>query len=1204
LKRKNLLLFLLLLIVSFSQTVYSQTSISGTINEYTAVDSIYPTKDTIEVRNPSFFNANDTVMVYQVKGAEVRTDTTSAGSRHLFGTFASVNSANNAGNYEIILVDKVEGNLVIFKVGLNNTYDSEDIVQLITVPSYISASVDAELTCKNWEDSTGGILVLMVSDTLFLNADINVTGKGFRGAQPYLSNGECANTDLFLYESYYFGDDADTISAGFKGEGVAKFSSVFRKGLGRWANGGGGGNGRFTGGGGGGSAGNGGNGGAEDTTLCSTTSWPIDNWKGLGGNDGYGLDGIPNTIKDSTIFFGGGGGSGTHTGGLTVSNGGNGGGIVVIVATNIKTSGHQIIANGESVTNVATASAGGGGGGGVVVFDVDSIIGDISVYCNGGNGGNSQFDGKSGPGGGGGGGVVFWKKLKPANVTTVTTSGGEAGYVQELYPGTVKSYTATDGSFGSKKNNVKTPLTGFLYNSIIANQDACWGYAPTLLEGSSLRGGTGSYTYQWQSSPDDAGWTNISGATQAEYQPGAVTDTIYFRRIGYSGPITDYGNSIKVNVHASIVNNNIFGDDLITCINTLGDTITGTKVTQGGDNVSYDYFWQTKLDSGNWSDFSSAETNDTTMYPGVISDTTFVRRIVVSGACRDTVAPAIKVTALPEIDNNIITAVEEICYNVDPDAIVGTIPVGGLGDPNYTYEWQQKTNSSSWIKIGGDQKDFDPSNLIDTTYYKRFVYSDNCTSESDVDTIIVLADITNNNIITIDPTSTCYNTEKFIEATLPKGGRNIYEYQWEESPDGFAWSDVSADGENQDYISYDLIAKTYFRRHVISGACESTSADIEVTIDPLPIAVLTGFTDTICSGTELDFEFTVTTGSEEYSLTYNDGIDDSSVTGLLENSNIIPISPSTDQESYDFNYTIVSVEDQNGCFATDMTGSVAIRAYGNPIANPGNDTSNCSLDFQLMAIPTLGDGVWSIIESESGITTLNDENLANANISVSEAGIYKYEWKETNWNCVDADTVVLNFYEQLQDVGIIEDDAKPDDGFVTLRYIDSYELQGDYTDPDETDTVISEWKDISYNKDISNKEEKITFLENLTDNNNSGIIITWTVQKGVCQEFVDSVTLILEEIYRPTGFTPNGDGINDYLKFLGLENGISNVLIIYNRWGTEVFRMDNFSNEPGWDGLTNDGNELPEDTYYYILNVTNKSNKIDNYKGYFVLKRF
>jgi gliding motility-associated-like protein len=1198
LKRKDLFLFLLLLIISFTKTVYSQTSISGIINQYTAVDSIYPTKDTIEVRNPAFFSADDTVMVYQAKGADVRTDTTSDGSRHLFGTFASINSANNAGNYEIILIEKVIGNLVIFKVGLNNTYDTEDIVQLITVPAYISASVDAELTCKNWVDSTGGVLVLMVSDTLFLNADINVSGKGFRGAQPYLSNGECASTDFILYKSYYFGDDADTISAGFKGEGVSKFHPAFRKGLGRWANGGGGGNGRFTGGGGGGSAGNGGNGGAEDTTVCSITSWPEGNWKGLGGNDGYGLDGIIGTINDSTIFLGGGGGAGTYSGVLTASNGGNGGGIVIIIATNIKTSGHQIIANGETVTSVATASAGGAGAGGVVVFDIDTIVGDISVYCNGGNGGNSQFDGKSGPGGGGGGGVVFWKKLKPDNVTVVSTSGGEAGYVQELYPGTVKSYTASDGNIGSKKNNVKTPLTGFLYNSIIANQNACWGYAPTLLEGSSLRGGTGTYTYQWQSSPDDALWTNIPGAINSKYQPEPVTDTIYYRRIGYSGPIIDYGNSIKVNVHASIVNNNIFGDDVLTCINNVGDTILGTKVTAGGDNISYDYIWQLRLDSDTWSDFTSAETNDTTMFPGIISDTTFVRRIVVSGACRDTVAPPIEITAFAEIDNNIITAVDEICFNDDPATIIGNTPVNG--DGSYLYQWQERTNSTSWTDISGAVgKDFDPPNLTDTTYYKRFVYSDDCFDESEADTIIVLSVINNNIITTTNPTSTCYNTQKLVEASIPTGGKNIYDYKWEESPDGFAWSDVSVDGENQDYTSYNLITKTYFRRHVKSGACENTSANIEVTIDPLPIAVLAEFTDTVCSNTDVDLEFTITTGSENYILTYNDGENDFPVSGLLENSNIITINPTTISESKDFNFTIVSVEDQNGCFATDIAGTVDLTVYGNPQANPGINEDNCSLNYQLKAIPTLGSGIWSEINKpENGITVFDNVVISNSNINVSEAGEYTYQWKETNWNCVDSSNVEISFYDQLEDV-----DAGKE--FVKLFYIDEYTLSGTYINPDGESQITSTWERVSDNDgEIVNPQSAETDIINLFDNTNKGIVITWTIQKGVCQEFIDTVTLKLEEVYTPTGFTPNGDGVNDYLKFLGLENAQSNKLIIYNRWGAEVYSTSNFSNEPGWNGTNNDENELPEDTYYYILNVVSKNGSKDNYKGYIVIKRF
>ena len=74
-------------------------------------------------------------MAYQVKGANARTDTTS--NEWIFGT-VNPGTVNNAGHYEIILVELVLGNQVICKAPLGNAYDKDDLVQLIRVPSYLS----------------------------------------------------------------------------------------------------------------------------------------------------------------------------------------------------------------------------------------------------------------------------------------------------------------------------------------------------------------------------------------------------------------------------------------------------------------------------------------------------------------------------------------------------------------------------------------------------------------------------------------------------------------------------------------------------------------------------------------------------------------------------------------------------------------------------------------------------------------------------------------------------------------------------------------------------------------------------------------------------------------------------------------------------------------------------------------------------------
>jgi gliding motility-associated-like protein len=82
-------------------------------------------------------------------------------------------------------------------------------------------------------------------------------------------------------------------------------------------------------------------------------------------------------------------------------------------------------------------------------------------------------------------------------------------------------------------------------------------------------------------------------------------------------------------------------------------------------------------------------------------------------------------------------------------------------------------------------------------------------------------------------------------------------------------------------------------------------------------------------------------------------------------------------------------------------------------------------------------------------------------------------------------------------------------------------------------------------------------------------------------------------------FTPNGDNKNDTFTITGLGNYPDNELIIYNRWGNQVFRMKNYDNS--WDGLW-DGHELPDGTYYYVLCLPdNGTTKIES--GYLELRR-
>jgi gliding motility-associated-like protein len=89
-----------------------------------------------------------------------------------------------------------------------------------------------------------------------------------------------------------------------------------------------------------------------------------------------------------------------------------------------------------------------------------------------------------------------------------------------------------------------------------------------------------------------------------------------------------------------------------------------------------------------------------------------------------------------------------------------------------------------------------------------------------------------------------------------------------------------------------------------------------------------------------------------------------------------------------------------------------------------------------------------------------------------------------------------------------------------------------------------------------------------------------------------------------SGFTPNGDGRNDFFYIKGLEGYPDNELTVFNRWGETVFSAINYKND--WEGkpdrsLINTADGLvPNDTYFYVFK-TKANNK--TYSGYVYITR-
>ena len=68
------------------------------------------------------------------------------------------------------------------------------------------------------------------------------------------------------------------------------------------------------------------------------------------------------------------------------------------------------------------------------------------------------------------------------------------------------------------------------------------------------------------------------------------------------------------------------------------------------------------------------------------------------------------------------------------------------------------------------------------------------------------------------------------------------------------------------------------------------------------------------------------------------------------------------------------------------------------------------------------------------------------------------------------------------------------------------------------------------------------------------------------------------------GFSPNGDGKNDYWEIPMLVNFPKNTVTILNRWGVEVWKHDDYDNDKvKFVGKNMNNEDLSDGTYYYVI---------------------
>jgi len=299
-------------------------------------------------------------------------------------------------------------------------------------------------------------------------------------------------------------------------------------------------------------------------------------------------------------------------------------------------------------------------------------------------------------------------------------------------------------------NSISITVIDLTPGEINGSQSICYGETPesfTSIVDAYAMGENVSYA--WERSTDDQVTWQAFENNSTTYAPGALTQTIYYRRVATSSTcdVPKKSNIITVQVFGEVLGGEGEGNQELCLNDTSAVPLSVNGATNFGGEITYQWQFsqfnnpETFVNaSGEGRNKSEAEFTPDTSVPG----TTFFRRITTvtnNGVSCSAISTPIKVSVI-ELNGGIISSSQDICIGKTPSAINVS---GSSINENISYQWYSSTDNNNFTKIDGSLGESHIPSLseVGTYYFKReLIFSGsngNCSVFSDVTTINVVS---------------------------------------------------------------------------------------------------------------------------------------------------------------------------------------------------------------------------------------------------------------------------------------------------------------------------------------------------------------------------------------------------------------------------------------------------------------------------------
>ncbi len=260
----------------------------------------------------------------------------------------------------------------------------------------------------------------------------------------------------------------------------------------------------------------------------------------------------------------------------------------------------------------------------------------------------------------------------------------------------------------------------------------------------------------------------------------------------------------------------------------------------------------------------------------------------------------------------------------------------------------------------------------------------------------------------------------------------------------------------------------------------------------------------------------------------------------------------------------VNVVDANGCatnLSATVVGSPGTSITGTTIDNLCNGASDGAIDVEVTSGTAPFAYNWS-----NGSNTEDLSQLAAGNYTVNVTDANGCTASAT-WSVQESAAITMDSTLSAYDGGYNVSSHGASDGSAVL------EISGGSAPY----SVV--WSNGTTGEALSGVPAG-TYTATITDANGCTVQTTITITQP-------------EDVVLPTGYTPNGDGYNDFFVVRGIDAYPNNTFTVYNRWGNVVFDTFNYKND--WAGQNTSGEQLPNGTYFVIITLKDGERTLQGY---------